>query len=748
MDSNPQTPAEWEQQVLATDFTNPAHRTSDFLQSIPWTQLSRLTLYTASRRLTAATMSDPQSQQMQTEPDRALLQLQQQQPYPQQPPTMPRWLLDHIAPCMQTTRDRPCDRRRASDFPPTDDEYQDTRGNGVYTFGIKLSVLVADSTVMQANGQPLPDPHPQHPVKLRTPQPDNDLRPVTNGVAGLVITNSPEARPERSLLVRDIAHALNQTGNVVAATTASPDEDESSFAERVFRLTTQYTQGETNYVAARMRAIAEARDDPSAGRPPVLPENNPLSPETTAHFGDLLIAGITGALLPPDYSIEILQLTRVHLNHTPDGSGSGIRIHELSSEDIDAAMRLLPTIFQYSDIWDQMGARETDSALAHVRAHIEQRVSAARVDPSAYNKLRGTNRRYQAWRVAVGEGWLGREYMHNRTPPLLNPSYSWVPIEVSSPTIHTSMPPFRASAPTVPGFRSLASVCSVLKSSFRTHHCAVPELDLTTSIFISHSEGLTLLELKKLVTLWLVLEPVLSRLHRQRRCHPNYWPSGSLRFNCKLAGLVGQPLRTGGTGSFHDGAGIMPHPSDATRDFFTAQMHEHFNFKDVVPGENDEDNLFVRTVWQYASVSDLARAMEPVNNTHRLALAIRAQGSGQRTSQQRTGVRPLQKDIDAHRGVLEFRQMGQSLDDRTIFSWARICLRVLMAARETNPVTFRECIHMIVNRRHGDISVWDALGVPGDAMSCFGPEDRDADGFYHPRNEGDVDFGYPFYRRP
>ncbi|KAI1820475.1 hypothetical protein F4861DRAFT_523035 [Xylaria intraflava] len=151
--------------------------------------------------------------------------------------------------------------------------------------------------------------------------------------------------------------------------------------------------------------------------------------------------------------------------------------------------------------------------------------------------------------------------------------YVWAPVEVASPV-------FRFSADARPLIESLTVICDALKYRFHTHHRAMPTLDLTTSIFIGHTEGFTLLELKKLVTLWLALEHKPATLRWQRRAFPGgCWPCGS-----RLGALVAQPL--------HDPLNIMPYPSDETREFFTKADARPFQRR----GSHERGGGYRRTV--------------------------------------------------------------------------------------------------------------------------------------------------------
>ncbi len=142
-------------------------------------------------------------------------------------------------------------------------------------------------------------------------------------------------------------------------------------------------------------------------------------------------------------------------------------------------------------------------------------------------------------------------------------------------------------------FDSLTTVCETLQSRLRTHHCAVPTLDGTTSIFVGHTEGFTLLELKKLVTLWSLLEPRLRHLHRHRRnTLEGQWACAPLRHFSRLGAITDVPLGF----PLADPDGVLPHPSHGTREFFADQMNDHFAAKPLFEQIADSDELYLRAV--------------------------------------------------------------------------------------------------------------------------------------------------------
>jgi hypothetical protein len=266
---------------------------------------------------------------------------------------------------------------------------------------------------------------------------------------------------------------------------------------------------------------------------------------------------------------------------------------------------------------------------------------------------------------------------------------------------------------------------------------------------MGHTEGFTLFELKKLVTPFLVLEADLARLCRRHRSTPKgWWPCTALRSHSRLGVLCSQPLDT----PFVDPGKIMPHNSVDTREFFTGQMHNNFAVAGLVANTTDKDELFLWAVWQYTSVSELARALETVNPLYRMSLAIRCAGRGKWTSHLRKSSETISGanrsetrgpgEIDHHRGVLEFRQMGQSLDADQVIVWTTVCSKIVRAVRETSAPAFRELIRLITRHQSSILSLldWDEFATQHFITN------HSADGYYIPQAEATADYRYPFYK--
>ncbi|KAI0805410.1 hypothetical protein GGR55DRAFT_274083 [Xylaria sp. FL0064] len=770
-----------ERYVLSIDYTNPANRTHGFLLSFDWPRCSRIVRYKVARLLTSASMAEPSSQtNAPTLVHWSLLSDQVSEFAGGLPLERPE-ITARFAPDADTRSfgGLPDARAEATsrflwglkrgkqkpqymypdDIPPTD-RYQNLRGTGIYTYGIKLNPFIAATwhskpdNPVAADRKPFPpgDPHLTNPVVL----PDIDT-----------ITWQE--------VVRDVVGLLNATGKLVVI---ERDEEEDSPVRRIERTFLDALNRGKNYDDADaeryLDVMNEWEDDYDEGEeekraPPRMPwrehaarmARNQMSPVPellpfdfrAPELADECVRGLANCIIfvlttpgfeegkslpgvPSELFESLPRDTRVH------------RIHEITD---DLIALCASGIQEYLKKRYKFTPSEADQIQTRTKHAVQAQVLREQVDRLACN-LPQMKPRYRAWSVSRNRFWRfnnvkSSDYRNCSDPAATRPvdMYHWAGIEVSSPVYHISNQTAHEAV-----YDSLKIVCETLKRGLRTHHCALPTLDGTTSIFISHTEGFTLLELKKLVTLWFVLEPKLRRLHRHHRnTLEGQWTCMPLRRGSRLGSMADVPLEY----PVFDPDGIMPHLREEMRQFHSNLMNEHFATLPFFESLSDGDELYLRAVWQYTSVSDLSLAMKTVGALEATALTIRCRGRGQRTSRLRSTKEMIREanhsdifpeEIDKHRGVLEFRQMGQSLDPVAIMAWQDICSAVVEACRETNSVTFKELMAMFTEGLREE-SAWDILGVGGAVTQVFGREDRDAKGYYQPRRDGTVKYQYPFY---
>ncbi|KAI0913488.1 hypothetical protein F4823DRAFT_559044 [Ustulina deusta] len=760
--------AELEMRVQSIDYRDPANRTLEFLSGFDWSRVSRFVRYLIAREITSATMEDPKSQStIDSSIVHGSLMYDQTLEFAGKPVERPEMRAGY-APNAKTT-DTPADRMTPTDIPKTD-KYQDARGKGSYTYGFKLHPFIATTWHSKpdhpwaADRQPFPpgDPHPANPVPL----------PDTH-------------RMSWQEVARNVVTLLNETNRVVAMVKDDGENEPQWQMEHLFleslhrglaydvaeqeRLTYLLENWDDDYdeeldeswMSPRSRFYQQKRAER-----PHSPVNNPprfrfFNPEVA----DKAVKGLSNMVITiltrPEYieNMFMVGIPSELLEHLPQLTEAQKlrrpRLHEISFDLIKKSASGIPGYL--AKRWKMGGF--TPREMAEIQKRVEHTVQAQaireRADPLAC-RLPLMKPRYLTWSVSrnhsshnnfknVKAGDYAGSYDPTATRPV--DMYRWAALEVSSPVFRVRGDFDRAV------FDSLTAVCETLQSRLRTHHCAVPTLDGTTSIFVGHTEGFTLLELKKLVTLWSLLEPRLRHLHRHRRnTLEGQWACAPLRHFSRLGAITDVPLGF----PLADPDGVLPHPSHGTREFFADQMNDHFAAKPLFEQIADSDELYLRAVWQYTSVTDLARATESIGPPYSTSLAIRCRGRGQRTSRLRTTQERIfeanhpealfpGEEVDAHRGVLEFRQMGQNLDPFAVNAWFEICVAVVAACRETTPVTFRELVTMLTTP-HGQYSAWELLGIPPAVRAIFGPADRDRKGYYYPRFNGAADYSYPFYR--
>ncbi|KAI1309650.1 hypothetical protein F5Y03DRAFT_392938 [Xylaria venustula] len=755
-----------EEYVLALDYNNPANRANVNLIQFDWTRMSRGVKYRVARKITAATMRDRPSQL--PCPSFVHWSLREVQGRAGGIPVGRPEILRLFAPRRSrfprflrnlNPRNENAERVRPEDVPLTD-SYQDPRGEGVYTYGIKLHPFVAgtwqsrEPDAVAGNGDPFPvgDPHPNHPVGLL-------------GVEHM----------DWQTFTRFIVWQLNQTDKIVVI---ERDEEEDQVQRRLdhtFLESLQHLDYDeavarrSEYVDETWEEEADAHSQRSSfgvgyweglerarrNRPSPTPRTRPFrfaNPAVAKNLARGLAQYIIMILTRPE-TIEdsfVIGIPTELIRHRPDVSVP-LKMHEIPDDVIVQCVNGIPDYLNNR----YRVRRFTGAEIAEIQQRtanlVQAEVIRAQVDPLAY-QLPQMKPRYRAWSVSRNPHWSffnvkSTDYRNCREPEAVRPvdMYKWTALEISSPVFQVGDEAIGRAV-----YDSISVICDTLKEKTRVHHCALPTLDGTTSIFIGHTEGFTLLELKKLVTLWFVLEPRLRHLHRHHRnTVDGQWTCLPLRRGSRLGSMLGEPIRY----PLNDPDHILPHSSSETRDFFTKQMNDHLS---QMYRLTEGDEIYLRAVWQYTSISALSRAMETAGAPDGTALAIRCRGKGQRTSRLRdrkevVGEANREEDltpgeVDRHRGVIEFRQMGQNLDPDSIMAWTQICGQVVASCRETNEITFREILHMFFTGGGENAwSAWDILEVSEYVRDVFGRDDRDARRYYHPRTDGTVDYTWPWY---
>jgi hypothetical protein len=765
---------DWDRKMLELDFAgDPRWRNGNeaaFFGNVPWQSLERLTLFHVSQRMTAALMAEPELQRQPSFADYELMRRHELDGFPETAPEKPHIMQHLLPPDPEVGRSRSTLIRLRGINPPATDRFQQERGKGTFTYGIKLNALVAltwhstEANPVAADGRPsLPgDPHPAHHILVRPPEE--------------LVKVAPTMKDCITMMVDTVAQYLNQTDKVVAMVR---DPSEDTYRHQMESVFLQLLASGKPYDEARLEMAEKAFDDWSEDE-----DDNDLPDPFHEYFASRSTPSPSMRCLPEPFVFSLPDVAKLVLDMLPNVlidlviqgganldqpylsirallTAAGFPIPEpreqgnlmlgdLQLKHIAQIAAVVPEVLASDLVTQSLTAQDMVELQRRIQHIIQARVFAGQHDGLAYH-LPGMRRRYHTFSVSNDEhanlnNVLARHYEHCPSHDAMRPVdlYHWVPIEVASPVFSVV-----ADRESIVG--ALGAVSDTFKRRLRTHHCALPSLDLTTSIFIGHTEGFTLLELKKFVTLYLLIEQDIARLHRRHRyTTEGRWPCEPLRTRSRLGALVSQPLDA----PLNDPKKILPHPIDAVRESLTGLMHLHFAVADIVNRTNDEDELFLRAVWLYTSVSDLARALETTGPPFRTSVAIRCAGRGERTTHLRkdsdliTAANSTEPsfpgEIDRHRGVIEFRNMGQNLDSETILNWTGICVNIVRTVRETNPPAFRELIHLITR---GDISLTTLFHIPPSMITPFMSKDEGSpNSFYMPQEDATVDYRFPFYK--
>ncbi|KAI0019687.1 hypothetical protein F4780DRAFT_780181 [Xylariomycetidae sp. FL0641] len=318
-------------------------------------------------------------------------------------------------------------------------------------------------------------------------------------------------------------------------------------------------------------------------------------------------------------------------------------------------------------------------------------------------------------------------------------SYKWATVGVSSPVL-----PFRGIDRIE---KTLRRVCAVLRNNLRIHKPLV-SIPTTTSIFIGHTRGFTLLELKKFVTLMMFTSSDLARLHPEERASSSTATAGKhwLRPYCGSF-LRLSALASASCGDAHllsnEQHAYFPHPSDPVRRVLTEQMEHHMPADEIFKACDKPRRVFLRAVWLFESVDHFAKSLGPFHPGEKLDVMIRCSGE-----QRRTQPRPATKDdldplpfehVDTQRGVIEFRHMMGSTDPRHIVSWAAVAGQLVRISRETSADEFHQILLRFMNAHE---PVFDILDLPERLQTVF--YSRTPNDFWQPPP---VEFDQPFEER-
>ncbi|KAI1505933.1 hypothetical protein F5X99DRAFT_427812 [Biscogniauxia marginata] len=425
-------------------------------------------------------------------------------------------------------------------------------------------------------------------------------------------------------------------------------------------------------------------------------------------------------------------------------AGNNVRLHQATNADI----RRFVDLASKTPAATALAAGDQAQLCRQLRRRLRIAAYLSQSDPAA-TQLPGMKHRYRSWSVSrlrgVRPSAAQTAYYANAPDAAAAPpveSYKWLAAKVSSPVMSV--------ANLTPGHEALGRVCHVLRDRFRIHRDLPGALPLSTQVVVSHSHGLTLLELKKLATLVRLLEEDLRRLHRRERTEPTAW---------RACASVATWSSLGGA-SFDDAARlrrdpaapawrVLPRPARPTRDYLTALMERHVPAADLFSRGTVADEVYYRAIWLYTSVDQLSRAVLPNRPGVQLGVMVKCAGKGRRTAADRTAADDARDplpfvEVDKQRGVVEFRYMQASLNPQHMYNWAAVCAHLVSMAKDTDAAQFRERIGNMI--RGGGVLA--GLRVPADIVQAFkaGVENSGTGYFNHP--DAPVDYHNPFYAKP
>ncbi|KAI2469752.1 hypothetical protein F4781DRAFT_442506 [Annulohypoxylon bovei var. microspora] len=299
----------------------------------------------------------------------------------------------------------------------------------------------------------------------------------------------------------------------------------------------------------------------------------------------------------------------------------------------------------------------------------------------------------------------------------------------------------------------LTQICRTMRNNFRIHK-DVPSIPVTTQITVSHTTGLNLIDIKKFVTLLVVLrDKGFSRLNRVHRTGALY---------DKHCGPITERSRLGAL-SYMDAATIkqneddvLPRPAHSERRGWMNLMEQHLP-KDLMAALKGEgklsDRVFLASLWSYSTVNSIARGVTTGAPFSKTEVVIKCTGDGAMsntivpTAAEEVFAASTSLDlnfdvVDADRGVFEFRQCGGSLDPTHIMTWMMICCTTVDTAKRYEGEAFRNLLTRILNDEQ---PILDALHVPAVIQQFFETHILGNTGFFEP-DDSQVRWEDPFYR--
>ncbi|KAI5868351.1 hypothetical protein GGS23DRAFT_592130 [Durotheca rogersii] len=310
---------------------------------------------------------------------------------------------------------------------------------------------------------------------------------------------------------------------------------------------------------------------------------------------------------------------------------------------------------------------------------------------------------YRAWSVTEdtsvdGEGMIMSRYEIPRHVQFRFPSgsplseYRWFGAEVISPVLPVGT---EVTAETI------RRACASLRNRFRIHKPM--ERSTGFHVHLGHKHGWNLLHLKRFITLWLLIETTLVRIHRKDRGsdYMKIW-CGPLTETTRLARYHGATNNIERE-IFED---YVPRTAPYARNRNQQRMRAH------VPMHLLEEKLadFVNHVWLYTSIDSIVDAFSGAAS---MRPGVRIRISGNKVSQRPGSGLPQ---------TIEVRTMQGTLDADHINHWIVVLTRILYYTRRATDEEYRMMLEEVLNTATPTRDVGrllEALGVPDRTTQYF-----------------------------
>ncbi|KAI1104547.1 hypothetical protein F4804DRAFT_351913 [Jackrogersella minutella] len=564
-----------------------------------------------------------------------------------------------------------------------------TDSPGVFTVGFELEVPIAMGRTGDLEAD---DPHPQ----------------AERYVANIFFGPATDQRVVKETIVDEVIRVLNMETDAVFT---HKEADEGTEAYR-----------------ARMDTLAEledgvdklARDEPSEGDPNLLDralqvrgDSEDVGQSARNAFNTALKEGFTRTLEWDDKDWV-----------------------ELTEADIERALSLVRIGGVYA-ISDVQRATERFGELLRLKCYKEKQ-------DYRHIKLRHMNPRYRAFSVYVMENMVHdgvqRSYYADQASEGAEPekAYHWEVVKIASPVMEMEWPPKEIEG-------VIQQITMALREYFRIHR-DVPSIPVSTQVTVSHSTGLNLLDIKKLITLVAILRDSglvrLNRAHRDTLIYSNV--CGPVKTQSSLGVMSYANVEV----SESDPMQIIPRLDDDQQRHYLEIMEEHIPVEMIMPnGGTLSDRIFYGSLWMYTSIDDIVRAVNCGLPSRHAEVVTKCRGPGdtnEPVEDPKGETDPAMginfNVVDAERGVFEFRQCGGSLDHQHIVSWLYVCAALTAMAKNSSSAEFKDTLIQIFENR---ISVMNALQIPAEVQQFYRAHIENG-GYFEPA-DASVSWSDPFY---